>query len=156
MVKYLNAANKTNVIILGMMMQAVGDICQALKLEGKQKGRLNSAKTHMEKCFTEIIDNISKEQAAQLIRQIHYSEIRTVPKMSVSRKELEARGQENGDTIIEYALEARCPTCPQGKLVDTCALKAALLDAGALVAREHCEKGQCPFMYKGGGACEQE
>lgn len=147
MVKYLNKRNKDFLMFLVMFAENLGAIVESLKLDGEMARKLRTSRTYIFNVYTQIIKSLDRDQQEALLRASKHNRLAVVSDTAVSDTMLE-RSRDYLYDIVEAAINGQCKDCPEGDMVNGCALRKAMLQYQVPLYQEECKDTECPFKQR--------
>ena len=144
--KYFNKHDRERMMILALLISRLPDIYENFStnlIDNKQRGRIKSAHTSLDKLFNEIIQSVDLQQRKQLQRGILHHDIKVVETSGLTPEEVD----ESNDTFLDLMAVVQEERCYQCKLddVEACPYRIAMLNWSVPVFNENCDGGECPY-----------
>ena len=99
-IKYFNRYDRERMMVLALLISRLPDIYEnfsANLIDNKQRGRIKSAHTSLDKLFNEIIQSVDLQQRKQLQRGILRHDIKVIETSGLTPEEVD----DSNDTFLD-------------------------------------------------------
>lgn len=143
---YFNRHDRERMMVLALLISRLPDIYENFStnlIDNKQRGRIKSAHTSLNKLFNEIIQSVDLQQRKQLQRGVLHHDIKVIETSGLTPEEVD----ESNDTFLDLMAVVQEERCYQCKLddVEACPYRIAMLNWSVPVFNERCDDGECPY-----------